>query len=55
VGAPFLGAVGAATGNAATNWFGGGGNKVGANSSPYGQSPRASPVSSGSGPARGGY
>lgn len=56
IGGPFLGSVGATAGNAASNWFGGGGNKVGQNTGPYGQGgPRASPVAAGSGPARGGY
>lgn len=39
IGGPTVGAI-----NAMGNWFGGGGNRVGANSSPYGSSaPRASP------------
>ncbi len=38
------GPAGAAIGNITGNWFGGQGNKVGANTSPYGQSPKASPM-----------
>jgi len=43
LGGPVLGAVGSTFGNAAKNWFGGQGNKVGANTNPYGQGPQASP------------
>jgi hypothetical protein len=39
VGGPLGGAIGGAAGS----WFGGKGNKVGANTSPYGGGPRASP------------
>jgi len=35
--------LGGGIGNAVGSWFGGRGNKVGANSSPYGQQPQASP------------
>lgn len=38
------GPIGAGIGNMAGNWFGGGGNRVGANTSPYGQTPKASPM-----------
>lgn len=44
VGGPALGAVGNRAANAVNNWFGGKGNKVGLNSSPYGQAPKASPT-----------
>ena len=37
------GPLGGAIGGLAGNWFGGGGNKVGANTSPYGTAPKASP------------
>lgn len=43
-GAAIGGPFGAAIGNMAGNWFGGSGQKVGANSSPYGQAPKASPT-----------
>ena len=43
-GAALGGPVGGAIGNGVGNWFGGNGNKVGANSSLYGQAPRASPT-----------
>lgn len=42
-GAALGGPVGGAIGNGMGNWFGGGGNRVGANSSPYGSAPKASP------------
>lgn len=38
------GPLGGAIGNLAGNWFGGSGNKVGANTSPYGSAPKASPT-----------
>lgn len=37
------GPLGSAIGSGLGSWFGGGGNKVGANTSPYGQQPQASP------------
>jgi hypothetical protein len=44
IGGPALGAVGAAAGNAATNWFNGRGNRVGAKTSWAGRNaPQASP------------
>ncbi len=43
VGMAIGGPAGAAIGGTAGSWFGGQGNRVGANSSPYGQSPKASP------------
>lgn len=43
IGGPALGAAGYAAGNAVNNWFSGRGNRVGANTSPYGVSPQASP------------
>lgn len=42
--------IGTATGALGGGWFGGKGNKVGANSSPYGNAPKASPTQ-----AQGGY
>ncbi len=47
VGAFAGGPGGAAIGNQVGNWFGGSGNKVGANTSPYGSTPQASPSSGG--------
>jgi hypothetical protein len=43
------GPIGGAIGNMAGQWFGGKGNRVGANTSPYGSSPRASPNVGGGG------
>lgn len=48
-GAAIGGPLGAGIGNMAGNWFGGQGNKVGANSSPYGGMPKASPTQAGAG------
>lgn len=45
VGGPALGALGYQAGNAVNNWFGGKGQQVSMNSSPYGQNgPQASPT-----------
>lgn len=43
------GPLGGAIGGMAGSWFGGSGQKVGANSSPYGQTPKASPTVGGQG------
>lgn len=43
-GAALGGPIGASIGNMAGSWFGGTGSKVGANSSPYGAAPKASPT-----------
>ncbi len=47
VGGAAAGPIGMGIGNAVGSWFGGQGNRVGANSSPYGQQPQASPRSGG--------
>lgn len=44
IGAVAGGPLGGLIGNAAGSWFGGTGQRVGANSSPYGQAPKASPT-----------
>lgn len=44
LGAAIGGPIGAAIGSSAGTWFGGSGNRVGANTSPYGQAPKASPT-----------
>lgn len=49
IGGPIGGAIGSGVGNAVGNWFGGKGNKVAANTSPYGGSPQASPSMGGRG------
>lgn len=54
LGGPAGMAAGYQGGNMASNWFGGKGNKVGLNSSPYGQAPKASPTAGMGGPAAGG-
>lgn len=44
LGGPLGAGLGSMAGNAVSNWFGGGGNsRVGANTSPYGSGPQASP------------
>ncbi len=43
LGRSFGGKLGGAIGGLDGNWFGGKGNRVGANSSPYGDTPKASP------------
>lgn len=48
-GMAFGGPPGVVAGNIASNWFGGRGNKVGLNTSPYGAGPKASPMMANSG------
>lgn len=43
IGGPIGGFIGSGFGNIGSNWFGGTGSKVGANTSPYGNYPKASP------------
>ncbi len=49
IGGPIGGAIGGGLGSMAGNWFGGQGKQVGANSSPYGGAPKASPTQAGGG------
>lgn len=55
LGMAFGGPIGGAIGGMAGNWLGGKGNRGGTNSSPYGQSPRASPTIGAGGGVGGGF